>query len=386
MFDLGIWGKDEWDESTCDPIKPFIISKFFHSPELVFSDIEKISKHEFKKSIDPNEESFGVELLHKSTGLKFRVINSPLLLYEVQTCRLIEYLCEFDPVVLPLLGLLNYWANVNSLMFGNLRVTNPSNPFVTPFPASLNWFVLLFLMEKKVIPSTREILSKPHKKIIWQGKDLGFSDDSRYPKAWSSLSARPLSLSEQIARLRNSDDVELYSIPKILRMLHILKDFFSFYRTKVLATGFQQGIIFNPKGGYILTRSDIMNKKLSLDSSERKILQKSRCFTKYDVCILHPIDFSKFSLSFNNEIFKHVFFPLMELTMKKIRKFLSKLKKGKFLKTSLSQSFKVSRRRINKKGKNKSKNVKKVKPKKKKKQAKSKKRKILDGSLNAPLD
>lgn len=370
MFALGIWGKEEWNEATYDPIKPFIISKFFRSPELIFSDIQKISEpgQSGKNCINPNVENFGIEYLHVPTGLKFRVINSPLLLHEVQTCRLIQYLCEFDPIVLPLLGLLNYWANVNSLMVGNFRVTNRSNPFDSPFPASLNWLVLLFLMKKKVIPSARKILSKPHKRIICRGKDLGFSDDPCYPKTWSGLTMKPLQLPEQIARLRCTDDIELYSLPRIVRMLQIVRDFFSFYRTNIRQIGFNQGIIFNPKDGNIQTKAEIMNrnKKLELDNSERNFLNHAERFTKHDVCILHPIDFSKFSLSFNDEIFKLVLFPLMELTMKKIRKFLSSLRKGKIPKTSLSQLFKVDRDDIKKKGKNKSsrsRNGKKVKSK-----------------------
>lgn len=336
---------------------------------MVFPDIQKTSTHQSdKKCINPNEESFGVEFLHVPTSLKFRVISNPLLLHEVQTCRLIEYLCEFDPIVLPLLGLINYWSNVNSLMFGNLRVTNPSNPTVSPFPASLNWLVLLFLMKKKVIPYTRKILSEPHKKIICRGKDLGFSNHPSYPKTWSGLTMNTLQLPEQIARLRNTDDIELYSLPRIVRMLQIVRDFFSFYRANIRKIGFKQGIIFNPKDGNILTKAEVMNtnKKLALDNSERKFLKQAERFTKHDVCILHPINFSKFSLSFNDGIFKLVLFPLMELTMKKIRKFLSSLRKGKVPKTSLSQLFKVNRDDIKKKGKNKSsrsRNGKKVKPK-----------------------
>jgi len=127
-----------------------------------------------------NEDELGQTFLHKPSNLSFNIVNNPAYILEVQTCRLLEYLLTCDPRAKPMLTLIRYWAKVN-----NIRFTKPDGQFTPGFPpdpAILDWFVMIYLCEKKIIPSPRQLCLKPHEVVMYSGRDIGFSADPEFAK------------------------------------------------------------------------------------------------------------------------------------------------------------------------------------------------------------
>jgi len=127
-----------------------------------------------------NEDELGLTFLHKATKLSFNIVNNPAYILEVQTCRLLEYLLTFDPRAKPMLTLIRYWAKVNNIRFA--KEDDKFTPGFPPDPAILDWFVMIYLCEKKIIPSPRQLCLKPHEVVKYSGRDIGFSADPEFAK------------------------------------------------------------------------------------------------------------------------------------------------------------------------------------------------------------
>ncbi len=108
-------------------------------------------------------------------------------LMEAQLCRLLKYLCEFDPRCHPLITLACCWFS------GTLRDLsgkyNPKNPLDLPPHYTIQWLVIFFLSQGKYIPAPAEILNRnPDKSVIDDvtGTIIGFRCDPNYVKEWRS--------------------------------------------------------------------------------------------------------------------------------------------------------------------------------------------------------
>ncbi|CAL8143359.1 unnamed protein product [Orchesella dallaii] len=216
------------------------------------------------------------QFLHKPTGLKFSIAGDSHFRTEAQTCRLVKFLLDSDPRARPLLTLIFYWANECEVVTSQpiYKWPNLTHAFA-PHPASLEWMILLFLVEKKIIPSPREVQKRAHKKlVIFSETDIGFSTaEWEHP----SRSGPP----------ENSNEF-------FIHLVELARDFFDFY------SKLQSGSwILNTRDGEVILKKDFLSDNPKASQAERKtklrqeevakIMKIEKRWGKRAFIMLHPL-------------------------------------------------------------------------------------------------
>jgi len=183
-----------------------------------------------------------------STGQKISLVVNPVFLAEVQTCRLVKYLLDFDPRAKPFLTLIFYWARQNQIKLSIpvFKYQDLTHAFA-PEPSALEWMVILFLCQKKIIPTPREILQRPHQPLFYcvnnERVDIGFSSDPQFAKqSFVSSKCPPM----------NTDEF-------FIELLQLAQKFFHFYGD-LEADGKQK--FLNTRDGELIMKGDLLNMQL----------------------------------------------------------------------------------------------------------------------------
>jgi len=181
--------------------------------------------------VKKKEEGLGTLFYHITSGFPFNIVfNSPIHLLEVQTCRLLEHLLTFDARAKPLLTLVRYWAQVNNLSVS--RQSEEVIPGFPPGPATLDWLVLLFLCNKGVVPTPRELTERPHDVLLFDGVDIGFSTDLEHTQSFNS----PPIVQED---------------GRIVAVLELAQEFFMFFPDQFCRRNLRHGAVLNTRDGKI---------------------------------------------------------------------------------------------------------------------------------------
>ncbi|CAL8084147.1 unnamed protein product [Orchesella dallaii] len=229
-----------------------------------------------KRQADHEPRAFQFE--HKPSGLKFSIVADSQFRTEAQTSRLVNFLLDCDPRARPLMTLIFYWANKCNVVISQsgFKFSRLTHAFA-PQPASLEWMVLLFLANKDIIPSPRQVLRRLHEKVvIFENIDIGFS-----LKKWK----RPEFLSRPNIPHENSNEF-------FICLIKLARDFFNFYIE--LRTG---SWILNTRDGEVLRKAELLTSKVPYKDRETllrkeeigKIRKSREHWEKRAIVMLHPL-------------------------------------------------------------------------------------------------
>ncbi|CAL8124433.1 unnamed protein product [Orchesella dallaii] len=241
---------------------------------------------------------------NQQTGMKFFITANPFLIAETQGCRLLRYMCTYDPRAVPFFTLINFWARINAVKFAD---DVNRNRFSVPEPAALEWLLMFFLSHTGVLPSPREVQERPHTPTFFDNRDIGFSPDAEFRKNWKSSSSSTYSYE---------------SVEFVLEILKLAQSFFLFYYN--LKT---RAVVLNTRDGELIPKESLIVKgKSKLTDDEILYLHKlivlsNERILRGQLVLLHPLCFVKeFSLSQSNFNNKTSFY--MKHSADKIAKFL----------------------------------------------------------------
>ncbi|CAL8131059.1 unnamed protein product [Orchesella dallaii] len=239
------------------------------------------------------EDQLGVFFFHTPSNLNFNIVNFPLYIPEVETCRLLEYLLTFDSRAKPLLTLIRYWSQLNKI-----RLTNEGEYFKAGFPpdpAILDWLVMLFLCCAKIIPSPRQVIKRPHDKFFYDGFDIGFFADPEFAQSFTSYK-------------------EIENDAHTLNVLILATKFFEFYPQQ-LGRGYLN-LVFNTRDGEIILINDFLNYKCQLSKDEIVYLRSGR---RHEGTIYrkNSVKSGEMSLTMINPLFIKHGFPICPLAFTK---------------------------------------------------------------------
>lgn len=241
---------------------------------------------EFSRISYENCRTPGIPYRNPHTSFRFNFITLPLAIGEGFLSELLQYLTTFDPRVRPLLTIVHYWAVSNSVTISEPSRDKENDHDNCPEPIALEWMVILFLINARILPSIRSILDKPHTPVEickkgTHGHDIGFTPDPEYSKQWKSNVVVP------------SQDSDAF----LTNVIELAADFFQFYPETL-----HQGCwILNPKDGELIKRDGSRCGKSSLskeDMSKIMKLQESETFCQskphlvianYRIYMLHPL-------------------------------------------------------------------------------------------------
>ncbi|CAL8121454.1 unnamed protein product [Orchesella dallaii] len=318
------------------------VEKFLTSPsaQKLLPGVRKreVMDEKKKQSREPRAHPF----VHEPSGLKFSLVTDSLFVTEVKTCLLVKHLMEFDTRVRPFLILIFYWAKRNCVEMSYPNYMDPtiSHAFA-PEPAALEWMMLTFLAQKRVIPKPSEILGRPHKQqgLECQKIDFRFQSDTTFLHEW--LSSRASSVPPQ-----NSNDF-------FLDVLQLIKEFFEFYWKLRCGTW-----ILNTRDAEVIGRHDLFRKEPHRDFETKMTTEEieelkrvSRSYNvtqvnleRWDLSILHPL-FWGWCFNFHNVRFRTINLFKMKASAKIIGDELKELECGH---GSFGISFKTMLRRVSK--------------------------------------
>lgn len=277
-----------------------------------------------------------LKVKHVDTNVKINIVTNTKkgCRMEMQVCRLIEYMCQFDPRCHTLITLVCYWVKINSIQIGG--ETDPENPLGLPPHYTVYWLVLFYMIRKGFIPSPREILKNCQDNSVRDlvtGANIGFKCDPSYVNLWRSK--------QKLMRSSIPDDD--FSNEFILDMLSLFRNFLEFCRRTLLDQARSCRVnllILNTHDGLQATASSELNNIL-LSRIRQEIWINSGVTTENmdellaavkmrgeaspcGLHITHPFLFGE-KLSFNEDFN----FRVMYKTMIRITNFIDK-KIGKF--------------------------------------------------------
>ncbi|CAL8121464.1 unnamed protein product [Orchesella dallaii] len=299
------------DPSASNLVTAFFLSttdieKFLTSPSAqeILPGVRKLEE------IEENGESRAFQFVHEPSGLKFSIVADSLFLTEVQTCRLVKYLWEFDPRVRPFFILILYWAKQNLIELSYPIYKDPvkSHAFA-PEPAALEWLMLTFLARKGVVPKPFEILVRPHKQLLLFKKgDVGFATDAQFVSEWSAKHA---------ANVPPQNSNEFF-----LNVMELVRDFF--VEISKLRSG---RWIVNTRDSEIIAKDDFFMKEPQREWETRLTIEEisnlkfaTRRYTltqvnleQWAISLLHPL-FIEWCITFSNSNFWSTSSRTMEMS------------------------------------------------------------------------
>lgn len=259
----------------------------------------------------------------KQTNLLFRLVSAPWFLPEVQRCRLLQYYCEFDSRIKPLLGVIHLWALVNKIRLGNANIDYQQTHCHVPDPGALEWLVVMFLLDKKIIPTPREVQEQPHQRLDFFSRnfkneqinhDIGFSSDPQFAADWAEKNS---------PGLKDNVDAAVISILKLaVHFFTYLFDICARCNVK------HRCILLNTRDGEILRKGQVFAEqaktKLTPDeiSDLREELKKD-IYRRSRLLLMHPF-YIKWRFSINDQHFLSQVLPVVKTTKAKLRHFLKR--------------------------------------------------------------
>lgn len=256
----------------------------------------------------------GFKLVHLPTKVNITIVtpNEKGCLMEVQVCRLIEYLCQFDPRCHSLITLVCYWMNLNSIKITG--ESDPQNPLELPPHYTVYWLVLFYMIHAGYIPTPREILNRNPDNSLKDpvtGANIGFYCDSAYVKLWRSA--------QVFSRGTIPDDEFSHEyISGLLKLFHIFLEFIknsfvdlwslslSIFNTYdgLRATNFTELNVISPCGSFIKRASWINNVTTEEIADLKQAIGKFGVGREGGFYMTHPFLFShKLSLRQDMNIF-----------------------------------------------------------------------------------
>ncbi|CAL8133435.1 unnamed protein product [Orchesella dallaii] len=242
---------------------------------------------------------------------------------EVQTCKMVEYLCTFDSRVKPLMTVVFYWVKVNNIRFGK-EDQSQFTVGIAPDPALLEWLVILFLCKKKIVPRPRKISGENADTwLIFDGVEIGVKVDPQLAQAWCN-------------RYKEEDEDQ-----HVLNVFILAKEFFNFWNEFGLKAAIEPMVI-DFKNGIYFEKAEVSRNSesirglswatgisisdLNLIDSEPNIKEG---FYKGSeaVTILHPLHI-KYGFSFCSSLLLKVC-SKMGITYRRLDKFLEEYKSNK---------------------------------------------------------
>jgi len=243
----------------------------------------------------------------KKEEIIFKIVAHPSALPEVQACRLVQYLCSFDPQIKPLLTVIRYWAKVNEIYL----VESHGGRSHAPDLAALDWLVIFFLChKKKMLPTPRHIQERPHTKLIANGIDVGFFADPSFVQEFKQNPYKEV----------GGAGVQPFNIFKLA------KQFFEFYNHN-------RKLVLNTKDGEIIPMEqfvgDITTIETKLSEEERELAKKVHPGDNPGHLILpHPLYLKSGIACFDRNYVSSVV-PAMKVTRDKIENAFNKYSRKK---------------------------------------------------------
>ncbi|ODM91436.1 Poly(A) RNA polymerase cid13, partial [Orchesella cincta] len=319
MFENGSNDDTKSDLEHCPPLKTGTVN------HVLLSHSRNLGLRKLTKQICPTLYADKTRLSFQCRKYDFLfsvVKNSSIVLPELQTCRLLSYLCSFDPRVKPLLTVIRYWAKVNEIRLAKPGITPVCR---APDPAALDWLVIFFLCyKKKILPSSREITERPHAKLIFQNVDIGFAEDADFAQQFSSR------YDEQNEKVH------------ALNIFNLAEQFFNFYGADILPG--KRKFVFNMKDGEMIPMEAFVWKiskiKTKLRSREIKTARKGKKTNPPNVIFIHPL-YIQHGFAFCDKSFVSSVCPAMQITGKKLKLALDKIKRGQKV-DDITSAFKVN--------------------------------------------
>jgi len=291
------------------PVNKTITNALTTTPEAKSVEISFINKSEGLK-LGLFEGGKGRQLFQwKKNGVTFSIGSRLNVLPEVQACRLVQYLCSFDPRVKPLLTVIRYWAEVN-----DIRLAKPGGGrFNPPDTAVLDWLVIFFLChKKKMIPTPRQVQERPHRKLLVNDIDIGFCADPSF-----------------VQEFKQDPCMEVGgAVAQAFNIFNLAKQFFEFYsHNKKLVLNMMDGEII-PMEQFV---GDINTMETKLSEQERQWARKMhRGNNPGHLILLHPLNlnlkrgFACFDRNYVDSVV-----PVMKVTRDKLETAFNKYSRKK---------------------------------------------------------
>lgn len=251
----------------------------------------------------------GHPFTHKKTALYFRLCTAPHFLPEVQRSLLLQYYCQFDPRVKPLLGVAHFWAVINCIRIGEADISSRNSYCHVPDPAALEWFVVLFICERGLIPTPRQVQDQPHRPIFLKtGTDMGFSEDLKFAQKWATKWPPP----------QNPEGID----KAIWNLLELAGEFFSFVFSIAMKCKTHPRVI-NTRDAEILRKGCIQKPKFitKLLPEELTELRHELNIFHYksrNIVMMHPFNL-KWRFSIDCDHFMKAVAPMMRTTGAKLQ-------------------------------------------------------------------
>ncbi|CAL8133439.1 unnamed protein product [Orchesella dallaii] len=244
---------------------------------------------------------------------------TPSFLPEAQTSKMIGYLSTFDARVKPLMTAIFYWAKVNKIRLGN-EDQSQFTVGIAPDPALLEWLVIFFLCEKKILPPPSEISERNGDSfsLHYGDVDIGVKVDQKYAREWWN-------------RYKEVDKEQ-----HVLNVFVLAQEFFSFWNKFGLKSA-NEPMIIDLKNGRSFEKKEVTKNSdnirrlswvtgisihdLNLLKSEPAI---SQSFYSPDerVTIIHPL-YVKYGFSFCWKSFLFTVCPKMGATSRRLNELLN---------------------------------------------------------------
>lgn len=129
-----------------------------------------------------------LQVKHVSTNVKITVVTpkSKRCLQEVQICRLMEYICRFDPRCHGVITLACYWVGLNDIKICDEDDEEVDKQSSNRLHAkyTVPWLVIFFMSKIKLIPTVREILERNPDKFVGEEEYKGYRGNQRFVEEW----------------------------------------------------------------------------------------------------------------------------------------------------------------------------------------------------------
>lgn len=288
--------------------------------------------------VEPSTLSFtdmdrvGLDVLDIQLNLKFRLVTAPCFLPEMQRCRLLQYYCQFDPRIKPLLGVVHLWAVTNKIHIGRKDIDSQQAHRHVPDPSALEWLVVMFLLDKKIIPTPREIQKLPHQPLNIVCRydkevcnndfddrrviDIGFSADPQFAVEWAARNSK---------RLEQDGD----TVAAMKSVFELAAGFFNYVSHHCGHKN--RCLVLNTRDGEVLKKSKIfaLNQKeeSQLTSEEMFYLREElgkETYKSSRILLMNPF-YIKWRFSISDNLFLHKVVPKMWNARSKLQSFAEKL-------------------------------------------------------------
>lgn len=244
---------NDMSADLCDKLRKLPVFKQY---------LKRISFNLIKK-VGSSEDDGILHMKYSPTNLKvsFLTPKIPGSLMEFQVCRMLEYLCQFDPRCHALITLATYWVTINSIDL-SAKATHPKNPLELPQHYTIQWLVIFFMSQGNYIPSPRQVQKESFSKDLTMtdeisGTIIGFSWNPNYVNFWRKNKEDANLLHD--ARRDYCVSVDERSEEFLLSLLKLFHKFLHFCQSTL---GNYKNLILNTADGVLIEIDDLYNTDL----------------------------------------------------------------------------------------------------------------------------